>query len=97
MFCYYCPLDNISMGESNTVVSAYTLYRHLQQSCSRPSIYACLIILNVRVFSALMTVVVVVVVSKNTKLTNAQMTFFFFLERIQYICGKRRKCCLPAF
>ena len=27
------------MGESNTVVSAYTMYRHLQQSCSHPSIY----------------------------------------------------------
>ena len=27
------------MGESNTVVSAYTLYRHLQQYCSHPSIY----------------------------------------------------------
>ena len=25
------------MGESNTVVSAYTLYRHLQQYCSHPS------------------------------------------------------------
>ena len=29
----------ISMGESNTVVSAYTMYRHLQQYCSLPSIY----------------------------------------------------------
>ena len=29
---------NISMGESNTVVSAYTLYRHLQQYCSHLSI-----------------------------------------------------------
>ena len=28
----------ISMGESNTVVSAYTLYRHLQQYCSHKSI-----------------------------------------------------------
>ena len=28
------------MGESNTVVSAYTMYRHLQQYCSHPSIYA---------------------------------------------------------
>ena len=28
----------ISMGESNTVVNAYTLYRHLQQYCSHPSI-----------------------------------------------------------
>ena len=27
------------MGESNTVVSAYTLYRHLKQYCSHPSIY----------------------------------------------------------
>ena len=27
------------MGESNTVVSAYTLYRHLQQYCSHPSNY----------------------------------------------------------
>ena len=26
-----------SMGESNTVASAYTLYRHLQQYCSHPS------------------------------------------------------------
>ena len=26
------------MGESNAVVSAYTLYRHLQQYCSHPSI-----------------------------------------------------------
>ena len=25
------------MGESDTVVSAYTLYRHLQQYCSHPS------------------------------------------------------------
>ena len=28
------------MGVSNTVVSAYTLYRHLQQYCSHPSICA---------------------------------------------------------
>ena len=27
------------MSESNTVVSAYTLYRHLQQYCFHPSIY----------------------------------------------------------
>ena len=27
------------MDESNTVVSAYTLYRHLQWYCSHPSIY----------------------------------------------------------
>ena len=27
------------MGESNTVASAYTWYRHLQQYCSHPSIY----------------------------------------------------------
>ena len=26
------------MGESNTVVSAYTTYRHLQQYCSHPTI-----------------------------------------------------------
>ena len=26
------------MGESSTVVSAYTMYRHLQQYCSHPSI-----------------------------------------------------------
>ena len=26
------------MGENNTVVSAYTTYRHLQQYCSHPSI-----------------------------------------------------------
>ena len=26
------------MGERNTVVSAYTTYRHLQQYCSHPSI-----------------------------------------------------------
>ena len=29
----------MSMGESNTVVSAYTMYRHLQQYCSHASIY----------------------------------------------------------
>ena len=27
------------MGESNTVVNAYTLYRYLQQYCSHPSNY----------------------------------------------------------
>ena len=27
------------MEESNTVVSAYALYRHLQQYCSHPSNY----------------------------------------------------------
>ena len=32
-------LQFISMGESNTVVSAYSTYRHLQQYCSHPSIY----------------------------------------------------------
>ena len=31
-------LDHNSMGDSNTVVSAYTMYRHLQQYCSHPSI-----------------------------------------------------------
>ena len=29
---------NVSMVESNTVVSAYTMYRHLQQYCSQPSV-----------------------------------------------------------
>ena len=28
-------MENL-MGESNTVVSAYTTYRHLQQYCSHP-------------------------------------------------------------
>ena len=28
------------MGKSNTVVSAYTSYRHLQQSCSHSSVYS---------------------------------------------------------
>ena len=28
----------LSVGESNTVVSAYMMYRHLQQYCSHPSI-----------------------------------------------------------
>ena len=48
-----CPIDTEcklynSMGESNTVVSAYTLYRHLQQYCSHLSkclslcLYVCL-------------------------------------------------------
>ena len=32
---YHCE-HNISIGESNTVVSAYTMYRHLQQCCSHP-------------------------------------------------------------
>ena len=27
------------MGQSNTVVSAYTMYRHLQQYCSHQSIH----------------------------------------------------------
>ena len=31
-------LNSNSMGESNTVVSANTLYRHLQQYCSHPSL-----------------------------------------------------------
>ena len=30
----------MSIGDSNTVVRAYTLYRHLQQYCSHPSICA---------------------------------------------------------
>ena len=29
---------SISIRESNTVVSAYTMYRHLQQYCSHPSL-----------------------------------------------------------
>ena len=35
---YYLLLTEcaVSMGESNTVVSAYTLYGHLQQYCSHP-------------------------------------------------------------
>ena len=36
---YYSLLIHISLGESNTVVSAYTMYRHLQQYCSHPSIW----------------------------------------------------------
>ena len=30
--------EYISMDEGNIIVSAYTLYRHLQQYCSHPSI-----------------------------------------------------------
>ena len=33
---------NTSMGESNTILSAYTLYRHLEQCCSHPS--TCIIV-----------------------------------------------------
>ena len=40
--CESGPPEYNSMGESNTLVSAYTLYRHLQQYCSHPSIYHCL-------------------------------------------------------
>ena len=32
----YGKISDISMGENNTVVSAYTLYRHLQQYCITP-------------------------------------------------------------
>ena len=34
-------VSDISMGESSTVVSAYTFYRHLQKNCSHPSICGC--------------------------------------------------------
>jgi hypothetical protein len=41
--CFFCRTYKmeiyISMRDSNTVVSAYTLYRHLQQYCSHSSIY----------------------------------------------------------
>ena len=36
----------IAMDESNAVVSAYTMYRHLQQYCSYPSI--CTTVMNNR-------------------------------------------------
>ena len=29
---------HISMGECNTILRAYTLYRHLRQRCTHPSI-----------------------------------------------------------
>ena len=47
MFCVVKSLYKITtahfiiyllMGESNTIVSAYTVYRHLQQYCSHPSL-----------------------------------------------------------
>ena len=37
---------NILMGENNTVVSAYTLYRHLQQYCSHLSIHVITVIVK---------------------------------------------------
>ena len=36
-----------SMDESNTVVSAYTMYRHLQQYCSHPSNSLCILVVSV--------------------------------------------------
>ena len=36
----YQHLLTISMGESNTFVSGNTLYRHLQQYCSHPSMHS---------------------------------------------------------
>ena len=39
-------LLNILIGESNTVVSAYTMYRHLQQYCSHPSILGVIFVWN---------------------------------------------------
>ena len=33
-------IGSISMGESNTVVSAYTVYGYLKQYCSHPSIWS---------------------------------------------------------
>ena len=38
IYDFFSPLAHISMGEGNTVVSAYTMLRHLQQYCSHPSI-----------------------------------------------------------
>ena len=38
LFIYHYVHIIISMGESNTFVSAFTLYRHIQQYCSHPSI-----------------------------------------------------------
>ena len=38
-FDFYAPhgmIGGIWIGESNTVVSTYTMYRHLQQYCSHP-------------------------------------------------------------
>ena len=42
------PIVSLSMGESSTIVSAYTMYRHLQQYCSLPSI---LVVLTFHVFT----------------------------------------------
>ena len=39
LYDHFAYIDHILMGESNTVVSACTLYRHLQQYCSRQSNY----------------------------------------------------------
>ena len=35
-------LQIMLMGESNNVVSAYTLYRHLKQYCSHPLMNSCI-------------------------------------------------------
>ena len=37
--CTVADNKNESMGESNTVVSAFTMFRHLQQYCSHISKY----------------------------------------------------------
>ena len=42
------------MGEYNTILSAYTLYRHLEQYCTHPSIcFQVYILLIVTIFNPL--------------------------------------------
>ena len=43
LYLAYLNLEIMSMGESNTVVSAYTSYRHLQQYCSHPLMCTCVL------------------------------------------------------
>ena len=78
------------MGESNTVVSAYTTYRHLQQYYSHPSIFV--IVENMLNLGVVPSFVEEIKVSKNNQIARAafipKLTTYSFM-----ICN----CCLPRW
>ena len=77
-------MRSISMGKSNTVLSAYTMYRHLQQHYSYPSIY---------MLSANLKAIAIA----DDKFDIAQTINVVFNRIYRKHCWKRRKCWLPAF
>ena len=89
---------HISIGECNTIPSAYTLYRHFEQHCTPSMVYACNTYLECYPAFSQMTIKVLdwLTLSQITNLDCSKLKEFVdhnfkFNEKWQYVIHTGRK------